>query len=77
LFLTPGKLGEIGINFEVKLTKSARRVEIDHPEPGETAPYLVCSIIILFIMISLRGKERPTSRDHSKPGAVYAAFSFS
>jgi hypothetical protein len=34
-------LGEISITFEVKLTKSARRVEINHPDPGETAPHLV------------------------------------
>jgi hypothetical protein len=33
-------LGEIRKNFEVKLTKSARRVEIHQPEPGETAPHL-------------------------------------
>jgi hypothetical protein len=35
------KLGEISTTFEVKLTKSARGVEIDHPEAGETAPHLV------------------------------------
>jgi hypothetical protein len=34
-------LGEIRMDFEVKRTKSVRRVEIDHPEPGETAPHLV------------------------------------
>ena len=27
------KLGEISTPFEAKLTKSVRRVEIDHPEP--------------------------------------------
>ena len=37
------KLGEIRTNFEVKLTKSARIVEIDHSEPGETALHLISS----------------------------------
>jgi hypothetical protein len=32
---------EIRTNFEVKRTKSARIVEINHSEPGETAPHLV------------------------------------
>lgn len=27
--------------LEVKLAKSARKVEINHPDPGETAPYLI------------------------------------
>ena len=43
------KLGEISTKFEVKLTKSARKVEIDHAEPGETAPHQVSSITILSI----------------------------
>src|SRR6266851_2169721 len=30
---TSSKLGEISTTFEAKLTKSARRVEIDHPGP--------------------------------------------
>ncbi|GHO58482.1 hypothetical protein [Ktedonobacter robiniae] len=38
--LPVSKLGETSTTFEVKLTKSARRVEIRHPEPGETAPHL-------------------------------------
>ncbi|MEO8956871.1 MAG: class I SAM-dependent methyltransferase [Ktedonobacteraceae bacterium] len=32
------KLGEISTTFEAKLTKSARRIEIDHSEPEEMAP---------------------------------------
>jgi len=42
-------LGEISTKFEVKLTKSARKVEIDHAEPGETAPHQASSITILSI----------------------------
>ena len=41
------KLGEIRTNFEVKLTKSVRKVEIDHPEPGETAPKADCVVPFL------------------------------
>ncbi len=43
------KLGEISITFEAKLTKSARRVEIGHPDPGETAPHLEYQYILLEI----------------------------
>jgi hypothetical protein len=35
--LQASKWGEISTDFEVQRTKSARRVEIDHPEPGQFA----------------------------------------
>jgi hypothetical protein len=57
------KLGEIRTDFEVKLTKSARMVGIDHSEPGETAPHLVSSITILSIVVSSPALRRePESR---------------
>jgi hypothetical protein len=41
------KSGEISTDFEVKQRRSARRVGIDHSEPGETAPCLVSPNTIL------------------------------
>ena len=47
IYQVASKLGEIRTNFEVKLTKSVRKVEIDHPEPGETAPKADCVVPFL------------------------------